>query len=60
MKVEVENVVLQIVFDVLDAKDMPQPVLLGRNLLLYGDVNVTAEGAKFQPKDELFVSRTRF
>lgn len=57
LEVEVENVILQIVFDILEAKDMPQSVLLGRNLLLHGDVNVTVDGAKFQPKDEHFAMR---
>lgn len=57
LEVEVENMILPIVFDILEAKEMPQPVLIGRNMLLHGDVNVTAEGAKFQPKDDHFAMR---
>lgn len=54
VEMEVESIVLQIDFDVLEARDMPQLVLLGRNLLLHGDVKITANGTKFQQKNELF------
>lgn len=57
LDVEVNDTVLRMVFDVLDAKELPHEVILGRNLLLYGDVSVTVEGAKFKVKDELFAMR---
>lgn len=33
---------------------MPHEIILGRNLLLHGDVSVTAGGAKFKVKEEHF------
>ena len=55
--VQIEHTPLCIVFDILAEVDMPQSVIIGRNLLMYGDVSVTAEGAKFHPKEENFALR---
>lgn len=57
LEVEIEDTVLKMVFDVLAAEDMPHEVILGRNLLAYGDVSVTTEGAKFKVKEEHFAMR---
>ncbi|XP_062558207.1 uncharacterized protein LOC134223089 [Armigeres subalbatus] len=55
--VQIDYTPLRLVFDVLAQQDMPQSVILGRNLLIYGDVSVTVEGAKFNPKDDNFAMR---
>ncbi|XP_055622399.1 uncharacterized protein LOC129765966 [Toxorhynchites rutilus septentrionalis] len=55
LETQIEDRVMMLSFSVLPVKDLKMEMLLGRNLLVNGDVTVSTSGSRFIPKVVNFV-----
>ncbi|XP_062704651.1 uncharacterized protein LOC134286957 [Aedes albopictus] len=55
LEVQIADTIMPLKFSVIATEHLNMEMLIGRNLLLYGDVNVSASGSRFSPKEDNFV-----
>lgn len=55
LEIQIAETVIPLKFCIMSEEHLNMEMLLGRNLLLYGDVHVSVAGSRFLPKEENFV-----
>lgn len=55
LEIRIAETVMPLKFCVMSTENLSMVMLLGRNLLMYGDVKVSVAGSRFFPKEDNFV-----